>query len=284
MDEFIFCIIMGGVIGLVAGIMNAKNKNGEITKKEIAAKNANGVSEEKTKEIKEDNSIRKIKDDTKFAFFDDAERYLRYSYYDIVLDETDVLDFDISKIEAKHQLYFDTEPTNKKDPQAIKVLYDDKLIGYIPPKQMGYMSDGDLRKMMLSYSDGVKRQVCGMTTYVNEKTREIKIGLGFYDTPNKNNLEVLDVKLVGTTSNENYADRQLNLSFCSVGEKVELGYDYDKERYIVSDIVEIGEIDKRTSEKIRAFEDENLDIKAGLIEKETDENGNEQAKIRILVR
>ncbi len=277
-------MIMGGVIGLVAGIMNAKNKNGKSPKKEVAAKGADSVPKEAPKEIKEDSSIRKIKEDTKFAFFDDAERYLRYSYYDIVLDETDVLDFDISKIEAKHQLYFDTEPTNKKDPQAIKVLYDDKLIGYVPPKQMGYMSDGDLRKMMLSYSDGVKRQVCGMTTYVNEKTREIKIGLGFYDTPNKNNLEILDVKLVGTTSNENYTDRQLNLSFCSVGEKVELEYDYDKERYIVSDIVEIGEIDRRTSEKIRAFEDENLDIKAGLIEKETDENGSKQAKIRILVR
>lgn len=71
---------------------------------------------------------------SKFAFVDDYNRYLKYEYYDVDVKGIKYRDFDISKIEINHQLYFNHESENQYDPNAIQVLYDDLFIGYIPTK------------------------------------------------------------------------------------------------------------------------------------------------------
>ena len=40
--------------------------------------------------------------------------------------------FDSIKIEPKDQLELELEPTNKFDPNAIKILFQKKIVGYVP--------------------------------------------------------------------------------------------------------------------------------------------------------
>lgn len=124
--------------------------------------------------IKKDNLIEsyvKISD-KKFPKKDDAFRNLKYEYYDVSVKGSEYINFDISKIKINHFVSFETEPDNQYDKNAIKILYDNLFIGYIPKN--------NLQNMMKKYSDGITHQVCGFITLVNTKTNEINIGLGFY--------------------------------------------------------------------------------------------------------
>lgn len=109
-----------------------------------------------------------------FPKYDDEYRNLKYEYYDVCVKGSLYRDFDITQIELDHPVFFEFEPNNPHDENAIKILYNNLFIGYIPKN--------NLQEMMKSYSNGKSRQVCGFITQVNEKTKEIKIGLGFYSS------------------------------------------------------------------------------------------------------
>lgn len=259
--------IIKALAELINDNASAKSRENKVVKEEIVIDRENNISTI-------NNKIRKST--RKFAFFDDESRYLQYAYYDVEVKGIEYRDFDISKIEIEHQLYFDTEPENQYDPNAIKILYDNIFIGYIPKN--------NLQKMMLDYSDGVEHQVCGMIYSVNEETKTIQIGLAFYSKINER-VEYLDTKLVKTTKRDNIEDRQDNLSFASVDEEVELEYDYETETYIVTTSgLEIGEINKSNSQKLQDYEADGLEFKAGILDIDENESGNLECKIRIIIK
>ena len=125
------------------------------------------------KKDSENETVSYIKiSNSKFPKTDDDFRTLKYEYYDVSVKGTEYREFDISKIKLDHMVSFETEPDNQYDKNAIKILYDNIFIGYIPKN--------NLQNMMKRYSNGSTHQVCGFISFVNEKTKEINIGLGFY--------------------------------------------------------------------------------------------------------
>ena len=127
---------------------------------------------------KKDNSPKNIKSFheisySRFPNVDDEGRIKRYEYYDVDVKGTIYRDFDISIIQLDHIIKFEFEPDNEYDSHAIKILYDDVFIGYIPKN--------NLQEMVFSYCNGEKQQIYGFITEINRKTKELKIGLGFYD-------------------------------------------------------------------------------------------------------
>ena len=276
---------VGGFIFLIFGIISFifyKNYN-DMYKELVNFKKTdkdnkediNIITNNDNTDINKSNS--KIRKSTRtFAFFDDDNRYLKYAYYDVDVKGIEYRDFDISKIEINHQLYFDTEPDNQYDSNAIKILYDDFFIGYIPKN--------NLQSMMSDYGFSKEKEVCGMTYLVDEETKKIQIALAFYDEIN-NRVEYLDTKLTKTTKKDEFESRQDNLAMADEGEEVELEYDYENETYIVTTSgLEIGEINKSNSKKLQDYEDEGLEFKAGILEINENDSGNLECKIRIIVR
>lgn len=219
------------------------------------------------------NKVRKTS--RNFAFFDDENRYLRYVYYDVELKGVEHREFDIGKIDVAHQLYFDEEPENQYDPNAIKVLYDDMFIGYIPKN--------NLQSMVLEYGLSKEKEVCGMTYSVNEETRRIGIALAFYNPIDKK-VEFLDTKLTKTTKRDEIENRQDNLALTGKDEEVEIEYNYETETYVVTtNGLEIGEISKSDSKKLQEYEDEGMEFKAGILETYENDSGKIECKIRVII-
>ena len=210
------------------------------------------------KDVTMEDKIRKIDKYTKFAFFDYEGRYLRYSYYDVEVKGVSYRDFDISKIELKHQLYFEPEPGNKHDSKAIKILYDDIFIGYVPRN--------NLQNMVMDYSNGIEKQVCGMITYVNEDLKIINMGLGFYEKYDKGNSKVIETRLIGTKVSNVY-DKEIDVSLVDTDDEVVLEYHNSVERYLVRTLggsIKLGEINKTDSKKLKEFEKNGMDLRAGI--------------------
>ncbi len=206
-----------------------------------------------------DNSIRKVGWNRHFPFFDDKDRYLRYAY-GVEVKGVKYRDFDISKIQLEHELQFETEPNNKFDPNAIKVLYDDIFIGYVPKGSI-------FQRMIPSYGgDGIKKQVCGIITYVDENLRKIEMDLGFYEKYDDGSANVIETRLVGTKKSNIY-DRESVLPLVDKHAEVTLEYHKGVEKYLVrslGDYIKLGEINKNVSKKIKDFEDEGMNIRAGI--------------------
>lgn len=112
------------------------------------------------------------KSSSNFPKIDEDNRMLKYEYYDIPVKGIAYRDIDLSQIKLEHFVKFEFETTNQYDSNAIKILYNDIFIGYIPKN--------NLQEMMKSYSNGKRRQVCGFISSVNEITKEVTLGLGFY--------------------------------------------------------------------------------------------------------
>lgn len=107
-----------------------------------------------------------------FSKCDDNNRELRYEYYDVEVKGTIYRNFDISILEIDHFIHFEFEPENEYDKNAIKILYDDIFIGYIPKN--------GLQRMVKDYCNGTSKNVCGFITSIDRNTKEIHIALGFY--------------------------------------------------------------------------------------------------------
>ena len=131
-------------------------------------------TDNKSKNVNSSNESRTLyrESSSKFPKVDDENRILKYEYYDVPVKGIEYRDIDLSKIQLEHFVKFEFEATNQYDNNAIKILYNDIFIGYIPKN--------NLQEMMKSYSNGKRRQVCGYISSVNEITKEITLGLGFY--------------------------------------------------------------------------------------------------------
>lgn len=131
-------------------------------------------TDNKSKHVNSSNESRTLyrESSSKFPKVDDENRILKYEYYDVPVKGIEYRDIDLSKIQLEHFVKFEFEATNQYDNNAIRILYNDIFIGYIPKN--------NLQEMMKSYSNGKRRQVCGYISSVNEITKEITLGLGFY--------------------------------------------------------------------------------------------------------
>ncbi|MBQ3348372.1 HIRAN domain-containing protein [Candidatus Saccharibacteria bacterium] len=209
------------------------------------------------------------------VFFDDEGRYMRYYYDDVEVKGFEHRNIDINTISIDHPIYFDDEPDNEYDENAIKITYDDKFIGYIPKKP-------NLQRMVLEYGkDGVSRQVCGFVSLVDYSEKKIQVGLAFYEAIDSN-MDVIEAKLVKIND-----ERDDNLTAMSEDEEIRLEYDEDKEAYIVNSFqhgLELGELSKVDTKKIKGFENEGYDIKAGITSLKIDNDNKHKVTIKVIAR
>ncbi|MDD7282128.1 MAG: hypothetical protein PUH10_09110 [Erysipelotrichaceae bacterium] len=249
------------------------------TEEDITEKDVFQRSDEKC-EIKyenivdDKNTIRKYSNN--FSFFDEENKFLQYAYYDVELNDINYDQIDFSKIEVEHQIYFEFDDVLNKQ-SRIKAIYDnDMCIGYIPQNR--------LHDMVIRFANSRSKQVCGMTTYVNESEKRIQIGLAFYREIDKNTI-CKEFKLTKTTKKIDGESRQDNLCYCYIGDTVDIDYNYDTDTYIVfCGGLEIGEIGKANSSKILEYEEEGMDIKGAVTYLEENEKGNIECKVKLVIR
>lgn len=216
----------------------------------------------------------------KFDFIYD-NMYLKYSYYDVQVKGTQYNEFDISKIEVNKFLDFEFEPTNEYDKNAIKILYENIPIGYVPKN--------NIQDMVKNYILNDDKCVEAFINEVNEETKDIQIAIAFYqeltDTE-LNKLKHIDTKLIKTTKKDDFdISRQDNLAGISEEDELELSYDYDSETYIVCDDCgnELGEINPNKFEELRDYEFDGKSFHCVVLETNYNDSGNISCKIRIFI-
>ena len=114
--------------------------------------------------------------------------------------------------------------------------------------------------------NGINKQVCGIVAYVDENLRSIKMGLGFYEKYDNGSTNVIETQLIGTKKSNIY-DREFDLLIVDRHAEVTLEYHKSVNRYLVhslGDSIKLGEINENVSKKIKGFEDEGMNIKAGI--------------------
>ncbi len=182
--------------------------------------------------------------------FDDfiGNAYLKYCYYDVAVKGTQYQNIDYSKIKANDYISLVDEPSNEYDPDAIKVSYGEICLGYIPKN--------NLQKMIHDFVGNESKSVTGFIKSISAENNEIIIALGFYVEMSPEELRLIehyDTNLTGTTKkDDNGVSRQENLANAYEGDEVFLEYNYETEKYLVTDTYgnELGEISKTISEKI----------------------------------
>lgn len=234
------------------------------------------VGEEiKTKNVKRSS-------DNEFDFIDD-NMYLKYVYYDVEVKGTQYNEFDISKIELNKNLKFEFEPTNEYDKNAIKVLYDNIQIGYVPKNS--------IQDMVKKYMTDEQKYVEAFINEVDEDSKYIQMAIAFYQEMTDeelNKIEHIDTRLIKTTKKDEFDifSRQDNLIGISEGEELELNYEYDSETYIVCDNCgnELGEINSNKSEKLQEYELEGKIFHCIVLETDCNDAGNITCKVRIFIK
>lgn len=158
---------------------------------------------------------------------------LAYEYHDV-----DVAMFEKSSIEklfAGEMVFFRQEPENSHDPRAIKIVSAGKKIGYL--------YKGRLQDMANDWIDK-EREYSVFISQIDMVNESIKIAIGFY----KNKEYVIEedekesdptIKKFKLTGNKN-KEMQDALVSASPGESVDVTYDYDKEKYLVSTYCDLG--------------------------------------------
>lgn len=227
---------------------------------------------------KGNNKVRSSKNEFKFI---DENMILKYAYYDVDVKGTNHRDFDITKIDIDKEVQFENEPSNEYDENAIKIMYNDTHIGYVPKNNM--------QKMIKDFTDKENRKVEAFIRDVNEDTKEIHIYIGFYVSMVDEELEKIehiDTSLIKTAKKEEFGgSRQENLDLCSVGDELDLDYQYETETYIVCDSYgnELGEVNSKISDKLQDAEDNEKRLYATILNLDETDSGNITCKIRIFI-
>lgn len=263
------------IIWIICICIRYISKNKEITKesKIVNAKKA----EEYTLAEKAHNRYSNVS----FKFLDE-NNYLKYKYYDIQIKGTEHQDFDIKEIEIDTKLTFEFEPDNPYDENAIKVLYNNICIGYVPKN--------NIQNMIKNYIVQKNKHIEAFVSAVEENTKHIEMAIAFYQELTKDelqNMQHIDTTLIKTTKKDefNIFSRQDNLGGISDGEEVEFDYMYDSDTYLVCDTCsnELGEINIKTSKKLQDFEDNGKKIYGIVLETFYNSADNIQCKIRIFI-
>lgn len=232
----------------------------------------------KDNEVKH-NKIRNSK--AEFTFIDE-NMILKYAYYDVEVKGTNHRNFDITKIGLDKEVKFEFEPNNEYDKNAIKIIYDGMHIGYVPKNNM--------QKMIKDFINNEDKKVEAFIRDVNEESKEIHIYIGFYVLMTDEELEKIehiDTSLIKTTKKEEFgSSRQENLDLCSVGDELDLDYQYETETYLVRDSYgnELGEINLKNSETLQEAEDDGRELYAMILKLDETDSGNITCKIRVFIK
>ena len=133
------------------------------------------------------------------------------------------------------------EPNNPYDPNAVSLSLNGTVVGYLYRGKHQDMANDFLKR-----GDFV---IAAIDDVGSDKQASIRIE--FYDDLGamgrllKKYPKVKPCRLTGNTNQ----DMQENISFCSRGDVCELHYDYGKDKYLVTDIVDIGYL-SASAEKI----------------------------------
>lgn len=200
---------------------------------------------------------------------------IAYEFQNTDVAIMDKANIDYTKFEESDEVSFVSEPENKYDKKAIKVMYDDMLLGYIyKGKTQDMVHDWQKRK----------EPIFSAIQTVNPEGNKISLYIAFYRDPFKGieRFESLKTKLAKTSKKvDDFFDRQDGYSLLERGDELDLDYDDESETYVVSGYMgEIGEINKAISEKIRAREF--VDDIICLVEEIT-EDDNEKSGAKVLI-
>jgi len=214
-------------------------------RKKYIEKNNNEIGKSKIERPSGKNKCSNIK----FKDFDN-NKVLRFSYYGVEIKGVKYRNLDINEIDVNKFLTFEFEPTNEYDKNAIKILYNNVFIGYVPKN--------NIQKVLKKYIVDDHKYVTAFVSKVDEEQQRIYMSVGLYEEFDENDLvnnTYYDIKLIKTTKKDTFADmtRQENLTYVKVGDKVSLNYDYELGTYIVEHdylALELGEINKKYSNEL----------------------------------
>lgn len=262
-------------------IKDAERNETEISDNNIIPEGMQGKSNfnENMKSITENNTLNQL--DYKFSFFD-ANRYLKYEYYDIEIKGTKYQSFDITQISLGADLKFELDVSNEYDKNAIKVLCNSEILGYVPKN--------NIQKMIADYLNNDNKYVEAFVRKVDKDLKTIEMAIGFYKELTDEELKCvphIDVSLIKTSKKDEYGtSRQENLETSSEGDEVDIDYQYDTETYLVSDNCgnELGEINQNKSEKVQEYEMDGKEFYCIIQELGYTNSGNISCKIRIFIK
>lgn len=206
--------------------------------------------------------------------------YLKYKYYDVDVKGVEYRDFDIAKIEVNASVKFEPEPDNQYDSNAVKVICEDIFIGYVPKNT--------IQSMVLKYSKSDDFYLHSFVSEVDEDLKTIKIAIGFYKDASDNELDKLphlSASLTKTSKKDTFdIPRYENLTTLSVGDNVELEYQYDAETYLVSDCIsELGEINTNKSKTLYEYELKGKEFASVVEALDYKDDGKIACKIRVYI-
>lgn len=183
---------------------------------------------------------------------------LAYQYEDVPVAGAG--HYDVSSINPGSLIKFKLEPENQYDVKAVSLHVGDIKIGYLPRNKLQ-----DMAHDFLSRGGDIAARV----TAVEGQT--VKIVLGYYEhvgTPYENLIDsgaqCKSYKLTGNTSEA----MQENLFLCSIGEEVDVDFDYEKDKYLAASMsTDIGYFPKSASSALEGS------FRAFIANIDTDDNG-----------
>ncbi len=175
------------------------------------------------------------------------------------------------------------EPENPHDSSAVSVRFHDKVIGYL--------YKGTIQDMVhdfLNRDEKVKAQV----QKIDGDSIEIKIFFCKLKNASENiitttfvtknvTLEKQKSFVVTLTSNKN-EEMQDNISFCDIGDEVDIEYNFDKEQYLASqNFADIGYIPKSKTETIDELEQKGYEFYCTISDIQENDDGKYIVKVEI---
>lgn len=203
--------------------------------------------------------------------------YLKYKYYDVMVQGVQYTDLDFSAVDIGQPVKFVFDPHNEFDPNAIQVWSNSTFIGYVPKN--------NLQAMIRDFIHVEDKVVEGFIREINENSKLITMALGFYKTINEK-FHHMDVRLTKTSKKDEFGvSRQENLDTTSEGDIVDITYNCDSQTYVVTNMFgeELGEISLSKSEKLQELEDEGKQFAGRILEMGYTDSGKNTCKMRVLI-
>ena len=194
---------------------------------------------------------------------------LAYSYTDVEFNCPEELKYEAQKVPPRKQitLHVSDDPTDKD----VELWYEEV--------KLGTMKDNKLRDMVLEFAFEEKKEVLPATRYWTDKPI---FSLFFYLSVDeffdrwKKNPTFKKIRLVSNTNEE----MQSNIALCHVGSLLTLEYDYDKDKYLVSDGWDIGYLPNSADDYITEYSD----IEARIFELSETNSGKTAVTIAMVAK
>lgn len=191
---------------------------------------------------------------------------LAYKYDNVKLFIVEGEEPDFEKFEIGVFVRFVPEPNNPFDKRAIYAIAKNT--------KLGYLYKGKIQDMVHDFCSQECPVIARIET-VSHTEKEIYLCMGFYRSPLISNDDGKSFKLTGN-KNQNMQD---NILLSVIGQEVGIDYDYEKDKYVVTDSGgEIGYLPRKVEKYLE-------DKYSAVIENiETNESENYDVTIRITAK